>query len=200
MRPATGEPIEYDVFALADFAGDSYTALRERIDECLATFECERSEHLQSFARGGVKNYEKHGHSRTYVLVTSTGADIDVAGFFTIGMTSLDLSKASKTSRAKLMGNVSMEVTGAYCIAELARSDRYTSTQLPGRVLLDEAKQVVSRARSLVAGRFIVVDAQEVVFESLYKNAGFKRVDLAKPPLGMEDRKFVTACCVIKDW
>lgn len=197
----TAERIEYDIVALASLNDERYSTLQVRVLERLAEFECSRSEHLQKFARGGVANYEAHGHSRTYVAITPCEpSDIDVAGFFTIGMTSLDLTQASNSARTKLMGNIPLEVTGAYSIAELARSDRYTAAQLPGSVLLDEAKAKVAQARSLVAGRFLVVDAQEVVYERLYKPAGFRRVSVAKPPIGMEDRDFVVACAVIKDW
>lgn len=197
----TAERIEYDVVSLASLYDERYATLQARVLERLSEFECSRSEHLERFARGGVANYEAHGHSRTYVAITPCDpSDIDVAGFFTIGMTSLDLGQASKTARTRLMGNIPLEVTGAYSIAELARSDRYTSEQLPGSVLLDEAKANVAQARSLIAGRFLVVDAQEVVYERLYKPAGFRRVSVAKPPLGMEDRDFVVACAVIKDW
>ncbi|MCW3494557.1 hypothetical protein [Microbacterium sp. SSM24] len=134
------------------------------------------------------------------ILTPDDEYGVDVAGFFTIGMTYLDLTAASKNARAKLMGNIPMETTGAYCIAELARSDRFDATHLPGSVILDEAKAIVRRARDLIAGRFLVVDAQEVVFDRLYAPAGFKRVSVAMPPAGMEDRSFVTACAVIKDW
>lgn len=193
--------LPYEVFALGDIDPEQFPVTRGLIDQSLANFACERSEHLQRFARETVTRFEKHGHSRTYVLSTPTeDAGLDVAGFFTIGMTSLDLSQASKSTRAKLMGDVTMDVTGAYCIAELARSDKYDSAQLPGSIILDEAKQVIRRARALVAGRFLVVDAQEVVFTQLYEPNGFRRIAVAQPPRGMEDRDFVTACAVIRDW
>lgn len=200
----TGRPsglLEYDVFALADIADDKYSTLRDRVHERLEAFDCERSSHLQTFARSSVHKYEAHGHSRTYVLITPDDEfGVEVAGFFTVGLTSLDLTQATKSTRQKMMGSISMEQTGAYCIAELARSDRFSNDQLPGSVLLDEAKQVVARARNYVAGRFLVVDAQEKVFEKLYAPAGFRRINVAEAPRGMEDRDFLTACCVIKDW
>ncbi|UOE43086.1 hypothetical protein [Agromyces larvae] len=193
--------IEYDVFALSDIAQDKYSTLRDRVHERLAAFDCSRSTHLQNFARSEVHRWEAHGHSRTYVLITPDDEyGIEVAGFFTIGLTSLDFSNASNSARKRLMGSITMEQTGAYSIAELARSDRYSNHQLPGTILVDEAKQVVKRARSYVAGRFLVVDAQQKVFERLYEPAGFRHVSVAEAPRGMEDRDFITACCVIKDW
>jgi hypothetical protein len=123
-----------------------------------------------------------------------------VAGIFTVGMTQLDLSKADGQARKKLTGNFSHTRTGAYSIAELARDDRYTPTQLPGRTILDEAFTVIKKARKYIGGRFLVVDAREEVMEFLCKPAGFRVVGVAEPPRGMEEVSFVTACCQIKGW
>lgn len=192
--------IEYDVFALADVQQEKYRVLAETVEERLTTFRCERSPHLQDFARSSVQKYERHGHSRTYVLVTPREDTIDVAGFFTVGMTALNLQKATSSARKRLMGDVSVVQTGAYSIAELARSDEYSSEQLPGRVILDEAKEVIKRARGYIAGRFVVVDAREEVFSHLYEPAGFREIHLAEAPRGMAGIPFVTACAVVKDW
>lgn len=192
--------IDYDVVSLALLESPNLVALKARVYERLAAFQCARSAHLEDFARGKVSNWESHGHSRTYVVITPADDGLDVAAFFTIGMASLDLTAASTGTRSRLMGNIPMDVTGAFCIAELARSDSYSNSQLPGSILLDEAKAVVKRARDIIGGRFLVVDAQEVVFTRLYEPAGFKRVSVAAAPRGMEDRDFVTACAVIKSW
>ncbi|WP_455133634.1 hypothetical protein [Microbacterium aurum] len=199
----TGDPAErisYDVFALADIRHEKYRDLSDAVDQRLAEFRCHRSAHLQDFARAKVRKWEGHGHSRTYVIVTAREDSIDVAGFFTVGMTALNFENAAPSVRKKLMGDVSMSHTGAYSIAELARADDYSSEQLPGATILDEAKGVIKRARAYVAGRFVVVDARVEVFERLYAPAGFKRVDVASPPIGMDDVEFVTACAVVKDW
>ncbi|WP_314453226.1 hypothetical protein [uncultured Microbacterium sp.] len=200
MTAAPPGQIKYDVFALAEVRQDRYKLLAETVDERLRAFKCERSLHLQEFARSRVSNWEDHGHSRTYVIVTARDETVDVAGFFTVGMTALNLERASRGVRQKLMGNITLTQTGAYSIAELARSDDYTSAQLPGTVILDEAKNVIRRARAYVAGRFVVVDARREVFEHLYQPAGFKEIDLAEPPMDMSDVEFVTACAVVKSW
>lgn len=194
--------LDYSVFALADLSGEKYTDLREAVEARLAAFDCAQSPHLQQFARGQVHKWEDHGHSRTYVLVSpSDEGGIDVPAFFTIGMTGLDLTRGSSGTRKRLSGQISLEHTGAYTIAELARSDRYSSEHLPGSVILDEAKQIIRQSRQLIAGRFLVVDAQRKVFERLYQPAGFKQLALAEaPPQSMPDAEFITACAVIKDW
>lgn len=200
MSAQAGDRIQYDVFALADIQHEKYEVLANSVNGRLREFRCERSLHLQSFARSTVQSWEAHGHSRTYVMITAVEDTIDVAGFFTVGMTALNFSNATPSVRKRLMGNFSLEQTGAYSIAELARSDDYTSSQLPGVTILDEAKEVIKRARNYVAGRFVVVDARQEVFEHLYEPAGFRKIDVATPPRDMQDVEFVTACALVKDW
>lgn len=193
--------LTYDVFSLASVQAEEYGPLRDRVYELLSEFECARSPHLEQFAREKVRRFEHHGNSRTYVLIVPSGdLDIEVAAFFTVGMSSLNLTAASKGSRRKLSGDISIDSTGAFAIAELARSDRFTSEELPGSIILDEAKNVIRKAREHVGGRFAVVDAQPVIFEKLYEPAGFRRIHPAQAPRGMEDKDFITACCVIRDW
>ncbi|MFZ8756088.1 hypothetical protein ACO03V_01550 [Microbacterium sp. HMH0099] len=200
MSQSAADAIDYDVFALADVKQPKYEDLAQRVEEQLRDFRCERSPHLQAFARAKVGRWEAHGHSRTYVIITAVQDTIDVAGFFTVGMTALNLGQATRSARKRLSGDIPIEQTGAYSIAELARSDDYSSAQLPGATILDEAKQVIRSARSFVAGRFVVVDARQTVFERLYKPAGFEVIDVARAPMDMQDVEFVTACAVVKDW
>lgn len=98
------------------------------------------------------------------------------------------------------MGNITQEQTGAFCITELARDDNFSTVQIPGSLILDEAKNVIREARGYIGGRYLVVDSQREVFESLYAKHGFKEIGLAEKPRGMEDSDFVTSCCVVKDW
>lgn len=145
--------------------------------------------------------WEQHGHSRTYILLSvDPSGKFLVPGFFTVGMTSLDLTAASNSVRKKLMGDISTDRTGAFSIAELARSDAFTNADLPGTVILDEAKSVINRARGYIGGRFLVVDSRPKIFEQLYQPAEFRHIGTAATPIGMEDSEFVTSCAMIRDW
>lgn len=201
MTADRGERLSYDVFSLASIRGEAdYAVLEAAIRQGLSVFRCERSEHLERFAREKVDQWEDHGHLRTYVMIAPTDGGIDVVAFFAVGMTMLDFTAVSPQARKKLMGQITTDRTGAYSIAELARSDEYTSIQLPGRVILDEAKNAIKQAQQFVGGRFVVVDSRPEVYERLYKPAGFRPIGVAHPPRGMEEQDFVTSCCVIKDW
>lgn len=169
--------------------------------ELLREFKCERSSHLQEYARDKVSTWENHGHSRTYVFIApGENGDITVPAFFAVGMNVLNFASASGSAKKKLMGNISQEQTGAFCITELARSDDFSPVQLPGETILNEAKNVIREARKYIGGRFLVVDSQKAVFDNLYSKHDFKVISLAKNPGGMDDADFVTSCCVIKDW
>jgi len=197
VTAAEQQPLGYDVAAIADLK--TYPDLLAHIESRLAAFECARSPHLQEFARGGYRNYERHGHSRTYVfMVPSAEHEVDVPAIFSVGQASLDFSKATASHRKRLMGNYSQEHTGGYLIAELARADGYSSRQLPGRVILEEAMAAIHQARRHVGGRFVLVDSQELVAERLYAPYGFRRLALCDPPRGMEQASFVTSVLVIK--
>jgi hypothetical protein len=193
--------LQYDTFSLDSIKEEKYSSLRSLVFQSLTEFECSRSAHLEKFARTQVTRHELHGHSRTYVLVTLAEDDIlDVAAFFTVGIATLNFEAMSGSMKKKLSGDFSSNLVGAFAIAELARSDKYSAKQLPGSVILDEAKRVVLGARTYIGGRYLVVDCQPKIFETLYAPAGFRRIQVAKAPRGMEDKDFISAACLIRDW
>ena len=194
--------LTYDVISYSWLFKNADDDTRQEISEMLTRFECARSPHLEHFARAEIARYERHGNSRSYLLLTELSAGhLEIAGFFAVGISTLDLSKTSRSQRKKFSGDFSQtESVGAYSIAQLARSDKFTSAEIPGTTILREATTVITRARSHVAGRFAVVDAQPKIVDELYSEVGFRVVHGAKAPRGMEDREFVTAACVIRDW
>ena len=145
--------------------------------------------------------HETHGNAKTYLLLTNySHQPPDVAGFFTVGLQSLSFDKLNNSTKKKLSGNFSYDQAGAYLIAQLARSDRYTTEQLCGATILKEAFRIIASAKTFIGGRFLVVDFQEVIFQKLYEPHGFKRLYTANPPRSMPDSEFVTAGCLIKDF
>lgn len=201
MSAPSDHQLNYSVVSLSSLADNKYELLRNRVMERLGEFKCARSTHLQQYARQNVTKWEKHGHSRTYVFIAPLGdSDIVVPAFFAVGMNMMDLSEADRSVKKKISGAISQLQTGAFCITEFARSDEFSSAQLPGHVILDEARNVICEARKYVGGRYLVVDSQRDVFEKFYSKHGFREIGLAQQPAGMEDSDFVTSCCVIKDW
>jgi hypothetical protein len=192
--------LSYDVFPLSALASDDNSILRDRVKESLATFECSRSPTLEGLARKDVWRRENHGNSKTYLLVTVRDNTVDVAAFFTLGMGAVDLSDVSPSKKKKLLGNFSAQFVAGFLIAGLARSDRYQSDELPGPVILDEAKRVIAHARKRIGGRYAIVDAQPTVFDKVYAPVGFRQVAVANPPRDQPEQSFNTYMMKITDW
>lgn len=188
---------DYLVVSLKELA--NHPSLRRHVEDKLASFQCSRSTHLQKYANTGYKRYERYDHTRTYVLLTTSTDDVEVPAFFSVGKAVLNVSSANNSLKKKLMGDISFEQSGAYSIAELARDDRVSSEDLPGEMILSEALAVIKSARKHIGGRFIIVDSQEKVFESLYQPYGFRKLGLSASPRGMEDKSFVTSVFMAKD-
>lgn len=192
--------IDYDLVSLSSLDSDENLALRQRVNESLGEFSCTKSPTLERLARKDLWRREGHGSGRTYLFLTYQRDTIDVAGFFTVGMGAVDLSGVSNSARKKLLGDFSAHYVAGFLIAGLARSDSYAGDQLPGSVILDEAKRVIANARIHVGGRYVIVDAQPAVFEKLYQPVGFLDVKVANPPLDQSDQIFRTYMMKIKDW
>lgn len=193
MTVAGGQP-KHTVVSLKEL--EERPDLKQHVEAKLTEFQCARSPHLQKFAQGEYQRYEQYDHTRTYVFLAPSSGGVEVPAFFSVGKAVLDLSganSASKTLKKRLMGDFSFTQNGAYAIAELARDDRVSSETLPGKVILSEALDVVKAARRFIGGRFIIVDSQEKVFESLYQPYGFRKLGLSEPPRGMEGKNFVTS-------
>ena len=176
--------------------------MREAVAGELKKFRCNRSAQIEAFAHDSVDRFERDDNLRTYVFVAPAveGAAMRILGLFAVGMTVLDyFAVVTKSKKKRLMGEVSVEVAGAYSIAELARSDEVSPEELPGKAILDEAVTAIAQAHASVGGRWIAVDCREEVFRALYEPAGFRIFNAkASSPSGMRDVDFLTACCVTK--
>jgi hypothetical protein len=192
--------MEYDTISLQALESPEYASIRTDVMASLEKFECKRSPHLENFARSKVWDYESSGMSRTYVLTTVLPENVlEVAALFTIGLTTFDFTKLEKSVKKKLLGKISLEIGGAYSIAELARSDKYTNQDLEGMTILNEASKVILNAQTIVGGRYVIVDAQAKIHDTLYSKAGFRVLHPAIAPLTMADKEFFTGACIVRD-
>lgn len=159
--------------------------------ECgIQAFCCEKSKYHVDFLQEKAKDHTLHNKSRTYVMVdrnalfnymdTGDGADCIIAAFFTIGISSILLSdeRISAKRRKKLKTHTFArdDTIRCFVIGELCRSDAFSSTELPGLVILDECLGVIARAQDIVGGRIVLVDSRRKVLDSLYVKRGFQEL------------------------
>lgn len=195
MEPLSKEFICVSLNTLSD---SKYGQLRALVEEQLAYFQCSNSEHHQEFARTKLLTADNNGISRSYVIIHQ-GSDLQlsVAAYFIVGLRALSLQNLSKSQRTKLMGNWPSNTLGAYYIAELARSDNFSSKDLSGTQILDSAIGVVRSARALIGGRMLMVDSKELVYSRLYSPVGFTKIGSAPGPIG-SDQELVTSVLMYK--
>lgn len=200
--------LNYAVIPLSMIRDGRSPSLDEAVAESFKNFRCSRSEHIQEFITENVFGLEDGGWVRTFVFLAPTEEDgICVPAFFAIGLTAVQVAdedgKVRGNAKKKLLGGTPQlrsGVVGSYCITDLARSDEYSSEDLPGSIILDEAKKVIRDVQSQCGGRIITVDARPEVFRSLYEPQGFKQLATRVSPNDDEDGEFVVACCSIKNW
>jgi hypothetical protein len=167
------------------------------INAGMDAFECERSPHHTDFIRNKAKGNELSGASRTYLLINSAILDktaeygvvseeckpVDfIAGYFAIGLSSLDLSNDgfSNKQRKRLRSGAYTKdgVLGCYVIGEVCRSSHYSEKDLPGTAILEDCVQVIRRAHSIAGGRCVIVESRKSVFDSMYAKLGFDEMPI----------------------
>ncbi|MCO6558105.1 MAG: hypothetical protein J6575_01455 [Bifidobacterium sp.] len=141
---------------------------------------------MQAFISQKVQAIEEPDEGRTYLLTcTEPDGTIEVAGFFELCLTSIDFGKISGKKQKQFKGpytHLRDNHAGGYCIGELGRSDKYNNNELPGKVILKEARSLIGRSQNVVGGRYALIDARREVFENLYRPAGFKEVTTTNVP------------------
>ncbi|MDF7665130.1 hypothetical protein [Bifidobacterium sp. ESL0745] len=169
----------------------------------LMRFECSRSQSVQSFVANKVEAIEESNEGRTYLLVCKEpDGSVEVAGFFELCLTSIDFGKMSGKKQKQFKGpytHLRDNHAGGYCIGELGRSDKYSKSELPGKVILKEARSLIGCSQNVVGGRYALIDARREVFENLYRSAGFKEVATTNVPTE-GDMDIVVGVAKISTW
>ena len=146
--------------------------LEEISSSLLNTFSCKINSDLTNFIHNTAIDFEVRQIARTFILLNISKNE--VVGYFTISMKSLSTNGMSKTIIKKIDGVSNSRVCiHSFLIGQLGISDNYAEYKL-GTLLLDDAFSKIEMAYTLVAGRYILVDAinnKKVL--SFYKKNGF---------------------------
>lgn len=128
------------------------------------TFDC-GVEVLNTYLKLMANQQSSKDNSRTYVLEDATKQHV-IMGFYTLTMTSIDLSHLPKNLQKKHQNNYSAGV-----IARLAVDKKYNKKGLGSWLLVDALKKLL-HASDTVAFPMIIVDAKEGL-ASFYEQFGF---------------------------
>jgi hypothetical protein len=147
----------------------------------LREFRCSRDVRLEKFIHEQAIIYENKGFGRTYLIYDVSSGDLDtlpsIAAFFTLAITATDYSELSKSKKAKVLGSKPGRETfrafGGILIGQLARDDRYDSSFINGKELLDECEKYIELGRQYIGGRIVYLDCKAALVRT-YQRSNYK--------------------------
>ena len=98
--------------------------------------------------------------------------------FFTVALTTLNLSSISNKRKKKIIGNypgrdVLLELP-AYLIGQLGRNDAYSNSQLPGAQIMNECANILTKCKNMVGGKLVILECKEDL-QKVYTSYGFEK-------------------------
>lgn len=173
--------IEYDVVSLTELLElyDEY-----ELKEVFKKFSCANEKDLENFLINDAISYETQSKGRTFLCLDSeykeSNNDLKVIAYFTLGITSIDLSNFNDNKKKKIVGSFHKRAERdnfpAFLIAQLGRSDAYSHEELSGETLLLECFSVLKTAANIVGGKAVILECREHMYEKVYQKLGFKKL------------------------
>jgi len=169
--------INYLVFALKDML-DQGTE-QENIINSFKKFSCQKEKDLENFLVNKAIEWENIDYGRTYLMID--GERDRIAGFFTISLKSVDLGNLPGKRRRKLLkstpGRDGLKSYPAFLIGQIGRCDKYSSEDLPGKIILSECYSAFKNVHNIIGGNIIVLQCREYMYEKFYKEHEFAKLE-----------------------
>ena len=156
----------------------------ELIRAGMAAFSC-RQVDVTAFLRDSAETYHRADLARTYLYI-NTAATEDakrVAGYFSLGLTSITLSEGvvsgqKKRSIAGHQHQVAVDGHyGAFLVGQLARNQNYGGEDLSGEEMLGQCELIFRSASSSVGGRSVVADCTDALRIKVYERLGYTMIN-----------------------
>ena len=144
----------------------------------------ERERDLEHFLHEKACVYEKSSVGRTFLFIDAEALQresLSIMGFFTIGLTSCDISQLSQKQRrrilgAAILGRDRLSSFSAFLIGQLGRADFYSGADLPGEKFLEECYLCLKQANRYLGGEHVLLECRQNMFEKFYREQGFKKI------------------------
>ena len=153
---------------------------KSQIKKLLKTFKCNRNKDLEDFIHNKAITFELNGRSRTYLLVDIK--EKSLIGYFSISITTLDITKLDKTTQKLLYGNDKIKnyYIPCYLIGQLGKSDNCKNKI--GIKLLKKSMNIIYNNFLDLNGRFIMIDAfNNKNLIKFYRKYGFIEIEKIIP-------------------
>lgn len=153
-------------------------ALSLILNNDLQSFKCDKNSDEEFFLHENAVKFEQRNKSRTYLVYNRDFSFL--LGYFTVAFKSIDLKDVSKTKIKQITAGENVDTYSAYLIGHLAKNSAY-STYLNGKILLDEALNIIVRAQDFIGGRLVYLDCKdESKLKSFYTENDFTYFNTSK--------------------
>ncbi|MDR0501107.1 MAG: hypothetical protein LBG97_07730, partial [Coriobacteriales bacterium] len=125
----------------------------ELLEQRLGEFSCERDKDIEAFIHNKAIDYELSGISRTYLhhINNKQKNRIEIAAYFSVALTSINLADASSNRRSKILGKTPgsgfKDDYGGILIAQLGRNDAFAKSIIDGERIICDCEAVIESGR-----------------------------------------------------
>ena len=175
----------------------------KRLEKLLSSFSCEKDSDIEHFLHNRATEFERLSKSRTYLifdeneLTAQDAAGLAVYGYISLALKVLTVADGVSNRTRKELDGFNAKIKGrpirdfpCYLIGQLARNSAVPADSLPGKKLIECARDVISTAAETVGGRYVMIECREEDnLIQFYKENGFSEIsrlaDGAQPMVQM---------------
>ena len=154
----------------------------EKIESAMKNFSCSKEKDLEKFLLGNSFNYERGDIGKTYFILDKEAmvknAELKIMAFFTVALTTLNLSTISNKRKKKIIGNYpgrdALTELPAYLIGQLGRNDAYSSSELSGSEIMNECANILTKCKNMIGGKIVILECKEDL-QKVYISYNFEK-------------------------
>jgi hypothetical protein len=159
----------------------------EFLDKLLKEFSCTKEPDVESFLQNYAIQYERIGLARTYLYILREGDLSHITAYFSIAITATSFEGISKNRKSRVLGfkpgRNTKDHFGGILIGQLARADRYCSSDINGNEMIDDAEDIIEQGRYYIGGKIVYLDCREPLV-GFYQQNGYTLVTPVPYPNG----------------
>jgi hypothetical protein len=151
----------------------------ELIEHKIGSFYCEKDPDVESFLKGNSINYERIGLSRTYLYIDDEHKSAPIVAYFSIAIAATSFQGISRSRKSKVLGfkpgRDTKDHFGGILVAQLARADDFSSSDINGQEILDDAENIIEQGRYYLGGKIVYLDCKKDLIR-FYQGVGYELV------------------------
>jgi hypothetical protein len=160
---------------------------QELLDRKIGEFFCAKDRDVEIFLKKSALRYEREGYGRTYLYTAFHNGHVLIVAYFTIAITATSFLEVTKSRKRKVLhskpGRDSQDHFGGILVGQLARADGFTSEDINGQEMLEDAEKIIELGREYLGGKLVYLDCKEKLIPFYEKN-GYKPVRKEPYPSG----------------